>query len=160
MPLILLVALVAGGCGFHLRGEAPLLDPDGIPSPLHVSGLSLDSALRNAVVAQLRQAGVTVASGSADAAATLRLSDPASGSRLLSVDGRNKAVEYELAESVSMGLVSNRGETLLEPRRISVTRIQYRPDDAILAGANEAGLLRGDMRRDLANRILTRLAAR
>lgn len=158
--LVLLVVLLIGGCGFHLRGEAPQLDPDNIPSPLQVSGLGLDSALRSAVVAQLRQAGVTIATSAADAAATLHLREPLSGTRLLSVDGRNKAVEYELAESVSMALVSNNGGTLLEPRRISVTRIQYRPEDAILAGANEAELLRGDMRRDLANRILNRLAAR
>jgi LPS-assembly lipoprotein len=160
LALLLLVTMVTGGCGFHLRGETPLLNPDSIPSPLHVSGPSLDSALRNAVVLQLRQAGVALSDSSADAAATLRLRNPSSGSRLLSVDSRNKAVEYELTESVSMALLSPGGDTLIEPQQISVTRIQYRPDDAILAGANEEELLRSDMRGDLANRILIRLSAR
>jgi LPS-assembly lipoprotein len=160
LVMLLLVAMVTGGCGFHLRGEAPLLNPDNIPSPLYVNGPGLDSALRSAVVLQLRQAGVALTDSSADAAATLRLRSPSSGSRLLSVDSRNKAVEYELTESVSMALVSASGETLIEPQQISVTRIQYRPDDAILAGANEEELLRSEMRGDLANRVLIRLAAR
>jgi len=156
---LLLAILVVGGCGFHLRGEAPLLDHAGIPSPLHVSGLGLDSALRSAVITQLRQSNVAITDNAADAAATLRLRKPSSGSRLLSVDSRNKAIEYELTESVSMTLLSRTGETLIETQNISVTRIQYRPEDSILAGANEEELLRGDMRRDLANRVLTRLAA-
>ena len=40
-----------------------------------------------------------------------------------------------------------------------VLRIQFRPSEAILASRRESELLRKDMRRELAQRILQRIAA-
>jgi outer membrane lipopolysaccharide assembly protein LptE/RlpB len=159
--LVLTTALLGQACGFAPRGQQAALSVDAIPRPLLLSGLALDSPLRRELARQLRQSEVALTEVAAEAAAVLRLSEPLSASRLLSVDSRNKAVEYELTESVVVALLPADGaEPLLPPQRLAVTRIQYRPGDAILAGANEADILRAAMRRDLAGHILARLAAR
>ena len=79
--------------------------------------------------------------------------------RLLSVNSRNRAVEYELIESATFGLRSKAGQQLVAPQRVTVLRIQYRPELAVLGSDREAVLLRQDMREELAGRMIQRLSA-
>jgi LPS-assembly lipoprotein len=157
---IVLLALGVAACGFHLRGQGETFKAADIPNPLHITGLPADSALLRELSAQFELAGVRILNDPAGSAAVLRLGNPRSGSRLLSVDSRNKAVEYELLEAVTFSLATAEGIQTRSPQTVSVTRIQYRPEGAVLGSDNEAELLRGDMRRDLATQILIRLAAR
>lgn len=152
----LLATLWIGGCGFQPRGQA--LQTEGIPEPIHVSGLAPHSALHQALDMQLDAAGVTRTSDVAQAAARLDISDQRSESRVLSVDSRNKAVEFELAESAGFALrTADRPDAPVQ--KVQVVRILYQPQDALLGSRREAELLRADMYRELAGRIVRRLAA-
>jgi LPS-assembly lipoprotein len=156
--LVLLVLLLAG-CGFQLRGQG--VDLGGsLPAPVAITGLPPYGPLRREIGLQLEGAGVRLTDDAAGAAAILAVSGRRSDTRLLSVNSRNKAVEYVLEEAAEFTLRAAGGETLVEPQSIQVRRIQYRPEDAILGSDNEAELLREDMRRDLAAQMLRRLAAR
>jgi LPS-assembly lipoprotein len=157
---VIVAVLAVAGCGFQPRGATGPLAAGQIPQPLFVTGLDRHAGLRRELLRQLEAAGVAVAPDAATAAATLRLGGQASRSNLLSVDARNKALEFELSESVVIDLVSADGSTLIDAESLAARRIQYRPRDDVLAGTNEADLLRQDMHRDLARRILLRLAAR
>lgn len=161
MPLFALAVVVAvAACGFQPRGTGDALSVGAIPQPLLVVGLDRHSEMRRELLRQLDAADVAVIADGGGATATLRLSRQTSGRNLLSVDERNKALEYELSESVEIQLVDADGTVLIDGERLQARRIQYRPREDILAGTNEANLLRQDMYRDLARRVLIRIAAR
>ena len=151
------LAPLAAGCGFQPRGQTP--GAEAIPAPLYISGISPYSALHREIEEQLRIAGVALAPVAAESAAVLSVADWRQESRLLSVDSRNKAVEFELEESARFGLRARGGEELVATQTARATRIQFRPETAVLGSSREAELLRADMIRDLAQRIVRRLAA-
>lgn len=152
-----LLSLLVGGCGFQPRGQAT--DAAGLPSPIFIAGISPYAELAREIERQLEIAGVAVAPSAAEGAAVLRITRWDRDSRLLSVNSRNRAVEYELEESAVFSLHARGGGELVGEQGVQVTRIQYRPETAVLGSSREAELLRGDMRRELAERIVRRLAA-
>jgi LPS-assembly lipoprotein len=145
------------GCGFQPRGHAVTLT--GVPSPVYVAGIASYTELSRELRLQLTRAGVEIAPSAAESASVLRVSGVNSKARVLSVNSRNKAVEYELEESASFALRTRDGQQLVEPQRVSVLRIQYRPEVGVLGSDREGKLMRRDMRRDVAGRIVRRLAA-
>lgn len=155
--LLLLAALGIAGCGFQPRGQTLALG--GIPSPLHVTGLTAYSPLQRELASQLDAAGASLSETAAGAAAVLRISDARSGSRVLSVNSRNKAVEFELEESATFSLRAADGRELATEQTVRTLRILFQPEDAVLGSSREAELLRGDMRRQLVESIIRRLAA-
>lgn len=147
--------LTLAGCGFQPRGQVSGVQ--GVPSPLHVSGINRFSALGRELSKQLRTAGVAE---SADGSATvLHISRWNTDARVLSVDSRNKAVEYELEETARFELRTPNQQVVPESQTVRVLRIQFRPSDAVLGSSREAELLREDMRRELVQRMLQRIAA-
>lgn len=155
--LLVAITLSVSGCGFQPRGQ--VLSLGGVPSPIHVSGIRPHSGLQRELARQLETAGVGIAASAADSAAVLRIDRRSSDSRVLSVDSRNKAVEYELEESARFSLRGADGRELAAEQTVRAVRIQLRPGDAILAADREADRLRADMHRELAERIVRRLAA-
>jgi len=152
---LLLAVMFVGACGFQPRGHS--LSLDGIPNPVHISGIATYSDLHRELYRQLKIAGAEIAASAAESASTLRISDVERDSRLLSVNSRNKAVEFELTEGASFSLHSADGQELVAPQKVSVLRIQYRPELEVLGSGREAELLRQDMREELAGRIVQRL---
>jgi outer membrane lipopolysaccharide assembly protein LptE/RlpB len=155
--LLLLIALQLGGCGFQPRGAA-MSHLNGVPTPLFIAGVARYSDLYRELDRQLTAADVELTTDPAASASTLVISRWDRDSRVLSVDSRNKAVEYELDEVVSFALRSGSGEELLAPQNERVMRIQYRPPDSLLGATRESEVLGGDMRRELVERIVRRLA--
>jgi len=156
--LLLLIALHLGGCGFQPRGAA-MSDVNGVPGPVFIAGVAPYSDLYRELDSQLTAAGVVLTTDPAASASTLVISRWDQGSRVLSVDSSNKVVEYELDELVSFAVRSGSGEELLSTRNERVMRIQYQPPDSLLGSTRAAEVLRSDMRRELVERIIRRLAA-
>lgn len=155
--ITILAMLMVFGCGFQPRGHSAT--GGGMPSPVYVSGIATFSDLHRELYRQLKIAGSEIAPSAAEGAYILHISDVDADLRLLSVNSRNKAVEYELIESATFGLRSKAGQQLVAPQRVTVLRIQYRPELAVLGSNREAVLLRQDMREELAGRIIRRLSA-
>ncbi len=154
--IVVMFALFVGACGFQPRGQTAGV---GIPEPLFISGINPYSALYRELEQRLKDAGVGTAAGMADSAAVLDIARWKRDSRLLSVNSRNRAVEFELEELAQFTLRTREGRELVGPQTVSVTRIQFRPETAVLGSSREAELLRGDMVGELADRIVRRLAA-
>jgi len=159
-PLVaaLLLLIAVGGCGFQPRGQAVSLA--AVPGPVHVSGIARYSPLWRELTRQLEQGGATLADNAASAQTLLRISAHVSDARVFSVDSRNKAVEYELEEAVRFSLRTAGQEQASADQTVRVLRILYQPQDAVLGSNREADLMRADMRRELAERVVRRLAAR
>jgi LPS-assembly lipoprotein len=156
--LLLAITMQLGGCGFQPRGAA-MSNINSVPGPLFIAGVAPHSDLYRELDRQLTSAGLELTTDSAGSASTLLISRWDRGSRVLSVDSRNKAVEHELDETVSFAMRSRSGEELLAPQNERVIRIQYRPPDSLLGANRESEVLRSDMLRDLVERIVRRLAA-
>lgn len=155
--LVLALALtLLAGCGFQPRGESGGLAD--LPNPLYISGLRPYSPLHRELSAQLANHGVAL-SETPDGVARLSVHQHYADSRLLSVDSSNKAVEYELEEALRFSLFDAAQTKQIDEQTVHVLRIQYRPRQAILAAEREAELLRDDMRRELVQKLLQRLAA-
>ena len=155
--ITILAMLLVYGCGFQPRGHS--MAAGGMPSPVYVSGIATFSDLHRELYRQLKIAGAEIAPVAAESAYILQITDVNADARLLSVNSRNRAVEYELIESATFGLRSAAGQQLVAPQRITVLRIQYRPERAVLGSNREAELLRQDMREELAGRIIRRVSA-
>jgi len=155
--LLLAFALAnIGGCGFQPRGHSSSVAD--IPSPIVIRGAAEFSDLYRELSRQLRIAGVELAPPGTKGLPVLQISGVKSDSRLLSVNSRNKAVEFELIEKTNFSLRSADRRQLVPLQKLKVLRIQYRPEIAVLGSNREAVLLRQDMREELAGRIIQRLA--
>ena len=159
LPSLLLVFAVLGlaACGFQPRGALPQIN--GIPGPLYISGVEQWTPLHREISRQLQQAGISVTHDGQQAASQLRIADRQSRRRLLSVDSRNQAAEYELEESFRFSVRSPAAGELVEDQSVRVLRILFRPTDQVLAREREEQHLREDMRRELVARMLRRIDA-
>lgn len=152
-----MLALLLSACGFQPRGQS--VGAGQLPGPMAISGIRVNSPLYRELRKQIADANGTLVSTIEESTAILRISRHASTSRVLSLDSRNRAVEYELEESARFALQGTAGETLLPDQTLRVLRILFRPSEAILSSDREAELLRADMRRDLVARMLRRASA-
>ncbi len=157
LTLALLILALLAGCGFQLRKAPDSLD--GLPQPLLISGAAPYSGLGGELRRQLRATGVSLTTEPAQAAATLRISQYRSASRLLSLDARNRAAESELEESLHFDLRGRDGHELLPERTLRELRTLLSNADQVLARQHEEDRVREEMRRQLVRRLLRRLAA-
>jgi LPS-assembly lipoprotein len=148
------LALLAG-CGFHLRGQAPM--PPVMAAPF-VDAKDHYTPLYAALDARLRAAGAKPAPNAAAATAVIRLSVDDTGRELLSVTADNKPGEYEVYYSAEFS-VSNGPTELLSPKQVKLTREYGYDESAVLAKEHEEESLRVALAEEIADQILRRLAA-
>ena len=156
LVVILFLSVTMTGCGFQLRGQetATLTSM----APLHLSGLKFHDPLHRALTRALKQAGARL-SATPEGASRLRIRDVRSTRRVLSVDQRNKSVEYELEEAFVFSLRSADGSEQITDQRLRTLRISLNPEVEVLGRRREEELLRNDMRAELAQRLVERIAA-
>ncbi len=155
--LLLAASFLLTSCGFQPRGQAHPID--GIPGPIYIIGEQPYSDIYRELKRQLGIAGVSVVTDAQSSQTTLRIIDWDHDRRVLSLNSRNKVVEYELEETVRFSMRTTDGDELVPPQKIRVVRIQFNPQDAVLGAGREGELLREDMLRELVERMLGRLAA-
>lgn len=156
--LLIAIALaplaLAAGCGFHLRGQAPL--PDALARPYIETG-DRYTPLYAALSSRLRAAGALLAANSADASAVIRLHVDESGRELLSVSASNRPGEYEVYYAVEYSIANGANE-LLARQQARLTRTYGYDEAAVLAKEHEEQSLRIALANELADLILRRLA--
>lgn len=156
LTLGLIVLSLLSACGFQLRGQVAQLQ--GLSQPLAVSGVAPNSPLGRELHDQLQQAGAQLAEEGASASATLRISGMNSSERVIGLDSRNRATEYELMESLRFSLRDQARGQLIPEQTLRVTRTLFAPQNRVLSGQQEAQTLREDMRRELVNLLIRRLS--
>ena len=151
----LAAASLLAGCGFHLEGHTPL--PPLVKRPYleapdrqsdFVRSLRHALLVNGAQLAQERGAGSVVVSIVKDSFVR----------RVLSVSALNQPNEYEVTYTVGFTVIS-RDRELLPAQEVSATR-SYSFDERLqLAKRHEEDVLRQDMARDLAERVMRRLSS-
>jgi LPS-assembly lipoprotein len=147
------LALLAG-CGFHLRGQGDL--------PQNMGPVYLQVQAESALTRELRQSfdrrNIVLAGSAAQARTVLRITREDSGRRVLSVGSGGRAREYELYHVVEFD-VRGPGEAVrLEHQALTAIRDYSFDETQVLGKAGEEAVLREDMNRELASRILRQLS--
>ncbi len=153
--LAVLLTVMAGGCGFQLRG-APPVSP--ALQPLAVSCANqVPISLCEAVLDQLALGGVNLQDEST-AEFVLRLSNFEQDRRATAITGQAAAAEYTLRYSVGMELISQDKIPMIATTRLTTSE-SYRYDEAsVLAKQREEDTLRTQLNSRLAQQVIFRLA--
>jgi LPS-assembly lipoprotein len=152
---LVLLLLLLGGCGFHLRGSVVL--PENMARTYIVAGSS--SALGHELESMLTVAGGEVVSERAQATAILTLHEERLSSRVLTLDAQGRASGQVLTLLVSFSMVDGEGRAVAEREGVRIEReFSFDPDN-VLAQGSEASLLQEEMRRQAAQQILRRMRA-
>ena len=150
---VLGLTLLLAGCGFSMRGSADLPPELGT---LHLEALDVNSDITRQMRRTLLTNGIEVVDTPTPGIHRLGLGREQSSERVLSVNANVRAGEYELTMSVPFQLRDDEG-FVLGPETLSMDRVYLADPDNAVAKAEEAELIRAEMRRDLVVQILRRL---
>jgi LPS-assembly lipoprotein len=154
-PLVAAAAALLAGCGFQLRGQAPL---PAVSTKPYVESADRFTPLYAALDRRLRDAGATPAPSAAEASVVIHLHMDESGRELLSVTADNKPGEYEVYYAAEFS-VTNGAAELISRKQVKLTRNYGYDESAVLAKEHEEASLRDALAGDIADLILRRLAA-
>lgn len=149
--LILGLITALAACGFQLRGS---------DHPLHKTFPSVnlviedkDPAFRSAMEQTLADARIEINEASAN---RLEVIETREQKRTASYSSRAKSAEYELIKSVKFRFSRERDQ-IIAPMKLEARRSYLYRETAAVGKAEEETLLKQEMNRDLAQRILLAL---
>lgn len=156
-----LLASLLAGCGFHLRGNAPvpahwtevaIRDTGGSSNGTWYS--SGRDGLRRELTRTLTASGFVVRTG---APLTIELMSDSVQRRTASIAATASAAEYQIDYEVRFRITGSDNAELV-PATLMRTDSSYRVDEAaVLGSAEQEALLYEEMRRDIARRIVDQL---
>lgn len=149
--LILALITTLAACGFQLRGSDRSLQK-AFPS-VNLVIEDDDPTFRDAMVQTLADARVQITDVSAN---RLEIVETRSQKRTASYSSRAKSAEYELVKSVTFRFVRERDQ-IIAPMKLEARRSYLYRETAAVGKAEEETLLKQEMDRDLAQRILLSL---
>jgi LPS-assembly lipoprotein len=154
LPAAAALAWLAG-CGFHLRGSAPL--PAVVATPF-IETEDRYTPLYAALDQRLRVAGARPAAAATKASLVIRLHLDETGRELLSVTADNKPGEYEVYYAAEFSVTNGTAE-LIARNPVRLTRDYGYDESAVLAKEHEEASLRTALAGEIADLIMRRLAA-
>jgi LPS-assembly lipoprotein len=158
--LALGLTVLLSACGFHLRGSNGSFM---LPFATMYIGLPDSSPLAIGLKRYIRAIGSTEVVNTKDGAdAVLEvLTDPERNrtKTILSLNSSGRVQEYQLGYSINFRVLDKAGNQLLAPTSISLVRPITFDESQVLAKETEEAALYRDMRNDMVQQIMRRLAA-
>jgi LPS-assembly lipoprotein len=154
--VLVLLALVLSGCGFHLR-SALVLPPD--LGPLRIESRDPYSPLALSLEQALARAGAKTAAEGAEDVATLDLLSERWGNLPLSVDARGRAQEFTLRYAVVFELRGADGTVLVPRQAIELSRDYISVPTRSIGTESEREILARELRREMSAAVLRRIDA-
>jgi LPS-assembly lipoprotein len=145
--------LLLAGCGFRLRGTADV-PFETIHVPGATAGIALD--LKRNIEAGTR---ARVVDDPKAAQALLQVTEEARSREILSLTSAGRVREFQLRYRVGFRVHDGKGGEFVPASVIQLTRDMTYSDAEILAKEQEEQLLFRDMRTDMVQQILRRLAS-
>jgi len=147
--------LLLGGCGFHLQGHSPL--PAVVKNP-YVQAPDTQSEFIQYLRHALLSNGAQLAHEEKDASAVVSILKDSVVRRVSSVSALNQPNEYEVTYTVAFSVTAG-GKELLAAQELTATRSYSFQEPLLLAKGHEEEILREDMARDLADRVVRQLSS-
>ena len=153
--LALIIAAALSGCGFHLRGAGS----GNLPYKAMYIALPDTADVNIWLTRYIKASGSTTIVDDGKAAETIfqQISDNRLKS-ILSVNAQGRVSEYRLQLTYTFRIVNQKGQVLVPPNEVAITRDVSYDDSNILAKESEENLLWRDMTGDLVNQIMRRLS--
>ena len=148
-------AAVLTGCGFQLRGTLS----GNLPYKTMMIALPDTSEVRVWLERYINAAGTTeIIDDPKLADATFQQLSDTRLKTILSVNAQGRVREYRLQLNYRFRVVNAKGQILVPPNDVSLSRDITFDDSNVLAKDLEEGLLWRDMNNDLVNQIMRRLS--
>ncbi|MCH9692293.1 MAG: hypothetical protein K0U59_09585 [Gammaproteobacteria bacterium] len=151
---IALTILLLSACGWHLRSAVQNFPPN---TRLFVVAENPRSAIAENLSILLQSSSLPLADSAAEANYVLLIHKENNTKRIVSVDAKGRASEYELVTSAVYSVRDQSGHTLLDHAKTDIYRTLQWYDDEVVSKGEEERLLRDEMRRELIARIIDRL---
>ena len=153
--LAAIFAAVLTGCGFQLRGTLS----GNLPYKTMMIALPDTSEVRVWLERYINAAGSTeIIDDPKLADATFQQLSDSRLKTILSVNAQGRVREYRLQLDYRFRVVNAKGQELVGPNEINLSRDITYDDSTVLAKDLEEGLLWRDMNNDLVNQIIRRLS--
>ena len=153
--LALILAAALAGCGFHLRGAGS----SGLPYKTMYIALPDTAEVNIWLQRYIKASGSTqIVEDAKSADAIFQQISDSRQKIILSVNAQGRVSEYRLQLTYTFRVVNQKGQVLVAPNEVSLTRDISFSDSNILAKDLEEGLLWRDMNNDLVNQIMRRLS--
>jgi LPS-assembly lipoprotein len=159
LPRVAAAALLAllAGCGFHLRGNG-----GGTALPDSWQAMSLKAASPNSEFTRVLRARFT-ASGirwvdAPGASHRLELGPERFAQRNLSINAEARAAEFELTLQATFAVRDGEGALVMGPETARVAKQMENDPRNVVGKAEEIRILREEMRGELAQQIIRRIA--
>jgi len=151
--------LALPGCGFHLRGTSSVaLPPELSTLRVTMGGKGYPPLLVEVRNALLALGNVRLTDDVTASVPVLRLHSESSASQVLAIDGSGRISAYLLNYRVDYSLTGADKKPLLPNQSVKLQR-EYGFDRLnVLASEKQSEFLQSEMRRDVAQQILRRLA--
>ena len=153
--LALILAAIVAGCGFQLRGTLT----SNLPYKTLYIALPETSDVRIWMQRYIRATDQTrIVDSAKDAEAIFLQLQDTRVKTILSVNAQGRVREYRLQLDYKFRIVNSKGQELIGPNEINLSRDITYDDSTVLAKDLEEGLLWRDMNNDLVNQIIRRLS--
>jgi len=153
--LALMLAVVVAGCGFQLRGTSS----GNLPYKTMYIALPETADVRIWMQRYIGASGQTkIVDSAKEAEAIFQQMQDSRIKTILSVNAQGRVREYRLQLDYRFRLVNGKGQELVGPNEINLSRDITYDDSTVLAKDLEEGLLWRDMNNDLVNQIIRRLS--
>ncbi|MFV5214516.1 LPS assembly lipoprotein LptE [Azonexus caeni] len=154
-PLFALILVAAlAGCGFHLRGAGG----NTLPYKTMAIALPETADVRIWLERHIRGSGTEIVADPKAAEAVFQQLEDNRQKTILSVNAQGRVREYRLQLTYRFRLVNAKGDEIVAPNELSLSRDFSFDDSQVLAKDVEERLLWRDMSSDLVNQIMRRLS--
>lgn len=150
-------AVLASGCGFHLRGKIPLPEKLEVIAVTTPATHAIDVAdVKEEMVSALEAGGAQVVSDPASARAVLDMYEVNFDRKVRTIDTRGKVTGYILRYDIKYRVVDAEGKQLRDTHLALQRDYNFDPEQ-ILQAEEEEDSLREDMVKELTRRIMRQL---
>lgn len=147
--ILLLLPLLLGGCGYHLRGDVV------VPEKFAAIHVEATEEIRYELNRYLDTGGVATDKGAKESDAVLSVFGGGFKRRVLTVESDSgKVNEFELVYSADFSLKQEDGTPVIKTKRIRLSRDYVYDVNAVIGNEREVALLKKEMLKDAAQQIL------
>jgi LPS-assembly lipoprotein len=154
LSALCLLGMSLAACGFHLQGRAPL--PAQVKTP-YLEAPDRQSEFVQSLRHALLSNGAQLMTDKGNASAVISILQDQVTRRVVSVSAANQPNQYEITQTVRVSVTAADKE-LLPAQEIVATRTFSFSEPLLLAKGHEEDVLRQDMARDLADRVMRLLS--
>ena len=148
---ILVMALLVGSCGYHLRGAFQL--PENMKS-VYVEGGS--PQLREQFKRVMTSSSGQIVDSRSGAGIVIKIFDEDFNRRVLSLSSRGKTNEFELYYRLDYELANVGDALLMERQPVEIRRDYYNDQQFMIAKDNEETMIRNEMYQQAVHTIVNR----